>query len=292
MEKDKIYFGSEGLTTTSANYVANMAKEMCQTTMEKLESVTFLDSSIGLIGGEFTDTQKGVVTLTYMKDDLDRITKAHSLIAWLREAIKAKDTLSKEVAHTSLEDYCKMVGKELPVLPDRKDTITKDKILATWSVKDRNKYLMLGAKTSAYGKFLHPSGRFSIARQELKKRINNPVTTSMNGRDTILIKYKPSISAEAVDTKFYELQQEWRKAQAELNSYEHKIQLIIDEDTNKNNTLFLQQCAEYKKSSSLLEAELKAWKDQKSQEIADLKIIIPNDLTSIYKEVVNLSKDA
>lgn len=290
MEKDKIYFGGNGITSTSANYIANMAKEMCQTLTEELNSTSFLNSDIGLIGGDFTSTGFGVTSLDYMKVNLDKIVKAHSLIAWLREAIKAKGVLADEVAHTSLEDYCKMIGREMPVLQDRPSTITKDEILATWSVKDRNRYLELGAKTSAYGKFLHPTGKFSIARQELKKRLSNPITTSMNGRDTILIRYIPSIDENEVDNKFFELQQEWRKAQAELNGYEHKIQLVIDQDTNEKNTLFSQQCGEYKRATQALEAELKAWKDKKSQEIAALKIIIPNDLTDIYKEVVNLSK--
>lgn len=290
MEKDKNYFGENGITSTSANFIANQAKEMVQTVEEELDGTSFLNGKIGLIGGTFSTTSKGVTSLDYMSADLDQIVKAHSLIAWLREALKAKVNLQKEIANKSLEDWCKETNREYPEAPQGEAVLTKDDVLATWSIKDRNRYLYLSAKVSTYGKFLHPNGTFSDARKRLKQRINNPIGHSGSGRDTIIKSYEPSISPEEVDKKFYELQGIWRKAQAELNGYEHKIQLVLDEDANKKNSTYSQACSDYQKKMSSLNAEFKAWKDITLQQIAALKIVIPKDLEDIYKTVTELSK--
>lgn len=38
--KESVFFGNEGLTSTSANYYANVAQEMIQAATERLNSVT------------------------------------------------------------------------------------------------------------------------------------------------------------------------------------------------------------------------------------------------------------
>lgn len=247
-----------------------------------------MDSSIALVGGEFTSTNKGETSLDGIDTYLKQITQSYSLIAWLREAIKAKENLSKEITKTTLEQWCIDNNKELPNMPKYENPITKDDILATWTVKDRNHYLTLSTKVSVYGKFIHPDGAYSKARKELKNKINNPVSYKESGRDTIIKKYSPSISPEKVDKEFFELQSEWRKTQAELNSYEHKIQLAIDEDTNKKNSKYAKEQTDYSNAIATLQAELRAWKDTAQQEIANLKIIVPDALRDIYNTVTNL----
>lgn len=288
MEKNKVYFSKSGLTSTSANHIANMAKEYVQTLQEELDSTNFLDGKIALIGQKFTSTQNGVTSLDYMQKDLDLITKSHSLIAWLREAIKAKDTLRKEISSLALVKWCEISGKEYPEAPISISSLDVDDVLATWSIKDRNHYLTLGARVSTYGKFLHPNGTFAKARKALKERINNPIEYKETGRDTIIKSYSPSISADEVDKKFYELQSEWRKAQAELNGYVHKIQLAINQDTNEKNTAYSEAQELYYAKLSALQAEFKEWKDNQLQEIANLKIVIPNALQDIYNIVTAL----
>lgn len=290
MDKDKIYFSKDGLTSTSCSFVANQAKEYCQTVQEELDSTNFVDSTISLIGGEETSTKKGVKSLDYMQKDLDTIVKAHSLIAWLREAIKAKDNLRKELVAIPLAVWCQTNSKEYPQPPISEDPITKNDVLATWSIKDRNRYLTLGAKVSAYGKFLHPDGTFAVSRKGLKQAINVPVKYRENGRDTIIEKYSPSIDKDTVDKEFYRLQGEWRKAQAELNSYEHKIQLAIDQDINEKNSKYQKEQSDYENKMGTLTSEFRAWKDLELQKIAKLKIQVPHDLEDIYTTITDLSK--
>lgn len=290
MDKDKVYFSNEGLTSTSCNFIANQAKEYCQTVQEELDSTNFVNGTISLIGGEETTTEIGVESLEYMQKDLDTIVKAHSLIAWLREALKAKDNLSKEIKDKPLAIWCQENDKEYPQQPMYVNPINRDDVLATWTIKDRNRYLTLGAKVSTYGKFLHPNGVFALTRKGLKQAINNPVKYRENGRDTIIEKYSPSIDVDTVDKEFYRLQGEWRKAQAELNCYEHKIQLAIDKDTNEKNTKYQKEQSDYENKMKTLSSEFRAWKDLELQKIANLKIQIPHDLEDIYNKISNLSK--
>ena len=90
MLKDKIFFGESGLTTTSANHIANIAKEKYQLLLKQLETITLYNTNIGLIGSEKQPLSYGMETLSNVKPSLETIAQLKSLIAWLREAIKGE----------------------------------------------------------------------------------------------------------------------------------------------------------------------------------------------------------
>lgn len=46
------FFGTEGLTMTSANHVANLAKEFAKTTEHNLNSVSFIETNLTIIGSD------------------------------------------------------------------------------------------------------------------------------------------------------------------------------------------------------------------------------------------------
>lgn len=52
MDKDLIFFsaGGRGLTSTSANHVANMAKEMIRILEARLAAMVFYSTEVSLIG--------------------------------------------------------------------------------------------------------------------------------------------------------------------------------------------------------------------------------------------------
>lgn len=52
MKKDMIFFSKEGkgLTSTSANHIANLAKEMVREIESSLSSLTLYSTSVALIG--------------------------------------------------------------------------------------------------------------------------------------------------------------------------------------------------------------------------------------------------
>lgn len=100
MKKDMIYFSENGLTSTSANHIANLAKEYYQTLETKLDNIKFYDEKISLISSSDYKLLRGGITASTLEEttsDLYKIADAKSLIAWLREAIKAKDNLLREI---------------------------------------------------------------------------------------------------------------------------------------------------------------------------------------------------
>ena len=134
MKKDEIFFAENGLTTTSANHIANIAKEKYQVLMKKLTGLDFYDSKVvSLMGSSEALLSEGITDLSNIKKDLLDIAKLKSLIAWLREAIKAKEVLRKE-ALSSTYNLVK------PILPLEEDPITEEDVIGSWSIKKRNRY--------------------------------------------------------------------------------------------------------------------------------------------------------
>jgi hypothetical protein len=96
MEKDLIFFGNSGLTNTSANYIANLAKELYNSIEKELNNIVFYTTTVKLIGSkEESLIQGGVTSVDDIPNKLNDIAQLKSLIAWPRDAIKAKDRLYK-----------------------------------------------------------------------------------------------------------------------------------------------------------------------------------------------------
>lgn len=293
MKKDLIYFSENGLTSTSANHIANLAKEYYQTLETELDNIKLYDTKVALIGNSSPNLLSEGNTISFIEsieDKLLQISNAKSLIAWLREAIKAKDNLLRELRSMSLEEYCTMKGVLCPIRPEREDSLDEDTYLSKLSVKDRNRYFELQTKCAVIGKYIHPDGQFANARKDLKDKISNPNRVSGNGRDTLLYSYTPTVPKETVDTAFYKLQVKHREYQAELNGILHSMQQAIEKDNFEKNTAYMQQLAEYNNAVNTLHSEMKDYLEKEQSNISHLKIIIPNSLISIYNEINKLGK--
>ncbi|MBP5722481.1 MAG: hypothetical protein J6X18_02725 [Bacteroidales bacterium] len=282
MKKDEIFFGAQGLTSTHANYLSNVAKELYQQLEKELANVRFYNKYMTLIGTNTKDVIcEGRNTVSDFNEKLDRVAKLKSLISWLREAISAKSRLTKEAEQFSYADF----GIELPERPVQPTYLTEDDVIGTWGVKQRNRYYYLETLCAQYGKFIHPDGTFSNAREELYDRLNNPRTVSGNGRDTIVYVYEPSISTDEVESKFMELQNKYREFQAELNSMKHEIEVAIADDKQSKLTQFEQDWKSYENAMLTKDAELKSLKQKALQTVQALRIVIPNSLKAVYEEV-------
>jgi hypothetical protein len=212
MKKDFIFLGVNGLTSTSANFIANIAKEMYQEEETKLDNVRFYTTTISLIGSTEKHTiSEGVNTTCDICPSLERIAKLKSLIAWLREGIKAKENLIKEVASATYKDY-DMIPPERPV---KEDYITADDVIGTFRIKELNRYYHLETFCATIGKYIHNNGSFSKEREKLHKVIVEPHEVDGSGRDAILYTKKPSVHINEVEDTFMNLQQLYREYQAE-----------------------------------------------------------------------------
>lgn len=298
MQKDLVFFKKEGeegiaLTSTSANHIANMAKEYIQGMETQLNNVSFLNVEVGLISADAHNviqegTSKEVLSL--IPSMLESIAKAKSLIAWLREAIKAKNDLLTGLQSVSLDDWCEENGVEKPLSPVAPHVLTEQEYYASLPIKERNRYYQLETVAAVIGKYIHPDGALSNERKKLKDRIQHPHQVDGRGRDALIYTYEPSVSSENVDNTFYELQKKHREVQAQLNSMKHDCEVAIEESTNKSNTEYAVASSEYREALKAIMLSFKTWKDTKSQEYSKLKIAIPHSLMEIYNIVNSLGK--
>lgn len=290
---DSSFFSTEGLTLTSANHVANLAKEFTKTNERALNSVSFIETRLTIIGSDTTQPIHSGWTNEYL-DNIDEnirvICDAHSLIAWLREAIKAHEKHVKSIEALTLEEYCMEQGINMPEAPVRTPSITKEEYVETLSIKERNKILMLQAEAAVYGKYIHPEGPFSGARAELMEKMANETEVKGNGRDTLLYHHKPTADAMKVEDCFYQLQREYRATQAELNGYLHKIDQAIQKDADEKSKAFHDAMVSYRLKIAELTKAFEDYKMLRLEEARKLRIVIPNDLKGIYAIVSELGK--
>lgn len=292
MESNSVFFTENGLTSTSANHVANLAKEYVQNIEKDLSNTSFINTSVTLIDSNNNvkiSIGKDATFLELVETKLNKISEAKSLIAWLREAIKAKENLQAELNRISLADWVKMEKNEtLPEYPERGHYMTQDDYYASLNIKDRNRYYMLETQAAVYGKYIHPSRAFSKAREELTDKLNRPHGVKEDGRDTIIYNYNPSVEQSKVEDLFFKLQKDYRQVQAQLNGMKHECELALSENHISIDNAYKEELEKYNQVITNYNAEYNIWVKTKSQEYASLKIAIPDNLKSIYNEVNSL----
>lgn len=296
MKKDLIFFSPEGkgLTSTSANHIANMAKEMIRTLETELGSMVFYSTEVALIGNDAANTLTvgtDDTTLRATADKLFRIARAKSLIAWLREAIKAKERLIEEVSAMTVNDFAKLEGIEIPEAPKMEPALTEDDYYATLSVDQRNRYYELETLAAVLGKEIHPGGSFADARENLAKHIANPHTVQGDGRDTLIYSYRPTVAEELVESVYFDLQKLYRETQANLNAIKHDCRKAVLESGIRQQTEFTRATEKWNGRMDEIRSRRAEYIRRKSKEYGDMKILIPASLEGIYTEVSRLGKD-
>lgn len=297
MDKDMIFFSHDGngLTSTSANHIANMAKEMICGLEASASGMTLFSTSVALIGSDNVNLLvKGTDDegLRGISGILHKISSAKSLIAWLREAIKAKDRLLKEARELTLDDYLKMHDRKLPEEPVMAKTLTEEDYYATLSVDERNRYYRLETLAAVLGKAIHPGGSFAETRQALYDHIQKPHSVSGDGRDTLIYTYTPTVDTKLVEEIYFSLQKQYREAQAKLNAMKSECERAVTESAVKARTEYARAVKDRAEAVKTAEADMAAYIQKRVKEISGYRIIIPESLTAIYEEVSHLGKDA
>lgn len=280
------FFGDKGLTATSANYIANLAKEAYEKLEAKLNTTSFIKETITVIGSTAETTvklsQAGLITSA--PNILKEICEYKSLIAWLREAIKEKENLFKANKLWVSDEYTEHIKNK----PQCEDYLTEQDVIESWTVAEQEDYLSLETICAVVGKYIHPNGPLSKAKTELSNKINKPVTTECSGRDTIIRRYYPECTEEEVNNLFFSLQKNHREYQARLNGIKHKIDMTIREDIQKKDEAYKKALQEFNnKANELLVAD-KLTREEKHKEIETLKIVIPNDLKAVYDKLTSM----
>ena len=299
MVEDMIFFKKEGeegvaLTSTSANHIANLAKEHIQSVETQLNNICFFNTEIALVGniGGASTIQIGKTpkVLNNLQSMLEEAAQAKSLIAWLREAIKAKENLMKSLQAVNFNTWCIKNGLTIPETPEYGHVLTEEEYYASLPIKERNRYYQLETEAAVFGKYIHPDGYLSNARKELKDKLQYPHKVDGKGRDALIYTYTPTVNEVDIDNVFFELQKKHREIQAQLNAMKYSCEQAINESTNKVNTEYMAASQKYQAETQDMLGAFKTWKDKKAQEYSKLKIIIPNSLLDIYNTINSLGK--
>jgi hypothetical protein len=272
------FFGTEGLTSTSANHVANLAKEYYQSLETELNATSFLEESISIVGSiNKTVSDKGTPEiLNNCSTYIDNIVAAKALIAWLREAIKMKEQYSKELNFYVSDELRNLV------YPTRPEIKTQSEILDGWNIKDREMYLTLETECAVIGNYIHPKKPFAEAKKKLFNKLVKPIETSNSGRDTMVTYYEPLVSKEMVEEKFFELQKRHRAAQAQLNGFKAQLEKEEKELQDKASREYSAALEIYKAERARLEESDKQYVATERKKIENLKIVIPSHHRKMY----------
>lgn len=295
---NNVYFGKDGLTSTEANFLANVAKECIQTLQEYVDSVKFTKTSVSIIGSSDEKViDKGIDSIDDISEGLHRIAEINSFCAWIREAIKEKEKQSEDVDDMELDEWLEANHIEAPVIPvtPRKTPAVTDKdVLDSWEMDKRNKYLRLEAFAATIGKYIHPNGSYSEARKNLRTIVNSPYKTKGEGRDTVLYHSVPTIDLEQVDGFFLKLQGEYRTYEKELNALKAEVKNTVNDINRKRNAEYSRLINEknakfeqYQTRRTELENQFDTWKTNELERISNLRIVIPEELKPTLEFVRN-----
>lgn len=290
-----VFFSTDGqgLTSTSANHIANLAKEKIRNVESSLDTLTLFSTSVSLIG---TGTENRLTTgisadeLGEVIGKLRTIAKAKSLIAWLREAIKAERELREAIKRITMEEFLKIKGIEEPEFPKSQKVLTEEDFYNSLSVDERNRYFEAETLAAVLGKAIHQEGSLAKAREELQKRILSPRSVEGEGRDALIYSYTPTVAQADIEDLYFRIQKQYREAQAKVNSVKHECEKAVSESEIASTAQFRKDLNDYNQARSLLEAELVEYKKEQLAKIRKYRIIIPQSLKEIYEEVSSLGK--
>ena len=236
-----IYFGEEGMTSTSAQHVSAMANVMVQDVKQHLMGLRLYEKSIRVIGDVECKVEEVNNTLPEISEGVKQICKANALIAWLREAVKEREKAQQYVQDMTLDKWMELEGIEKPTSPQppmmpKINFQDYKTILETGlTVKEYNRFVELNSALAVYGDMIHDKGLLTRQKNELARIMQNPTEVKESGRDTIITTYKVDVNVSVdIDNLYTQLQSEYRKLQAEKNGIEAKFSnLAMDYQTRK-----------------------------------------------------------
>ena len=293
---NNVYFGSEGMTSTTANFYANIAKEMSQQTEERLNGVKFFQTSISAIGSSAKQLMsQGITDISFIDNALHEVAEANAFCAWVREAIKEKEAQQNAINSMNISSWMRDQGieeRDSPDYPESYQEVTEKDVMNSWDINKRNKYLKLEAFASTIGKYIHPNGAYSKARSAVHKAVNTPITKEGQGRDLILYYTEATVSPAEVDGKFLSLQDLYRSYEKELNQMKAELKETVNKQNiqlaNEFQSKTDQYYAEHREYTSWYQEmrnKFNKWKTEELEKISQLKIVVPKDLEGVFQKV-------
>lgn len=297
--KNSVFFGENGLTSTSATHLCNIAREYLKNLESYLNSVTFISESIYVLG----TSDKAVLSegfeisdLKEIEDTLNTCGQLNTFIAWVSEAIKAKEEESNKIAKIGIIEFCKLFPEYayddyVSSSSIGEEENYKSKSLGDLTISVRFKYLKEEAFTATIGKYIH-KGALDKAYKEALKTVHSKCKAQIKSdNNSIVIEEKVSSAPiEDIEKLLLELQSRRRNHEKELNSIKSKIEEGVSyyRETDR----LARQAHNLEVASKMKEAALAYNKfiEEENKKIKNLKIIIPDGLKPIYEKLNSMDK--
>ena len=269
------------LTNTSANHLANIAKEMYEALESRLEGIKLYsrDFILAVNGNTFrVENESEKSELSSLAEGLKEIGELKSFIAFLREGIKAKEKAGSDAAFEKYIQKLVSEGREDLKHPEARQEVTFEDEFAKLTDEQKAKYYALEAKCATIGSFIHPEGAFAKARKAFFENTKNPTKVCGKGQEAEINTFSSSFTTDEVDNEFFSLQKEYRNLQAEFNRMKAEIDGKVS-DANKG-------IAEENLNDTKVWIETRKVERNKYDEaVKAMKIAIPQNLEGIYERV-------
>lgn len=296
MEKiNEIFFSDKGLTSTSASHLADLAQETISSNEAKLRNMSFVTTRVDIVGsssesGKVVNIGYDEERLSEVKTLLEEMAEMNAFCAWMREAIKAKEKEMKKVNNCDFNEWCILFDHTIMELPEPPKEIGVEDRIAYLNIKERNRYFQLEAIAATIGKFIHPGGYLSGAREELQNKIMRPYNTDGSGKDTLIYSHTASVSPEKVDELFFELQKLHRQNERELNRIKFSLKKEAVKYNLEANHRYKTETEKKSMQFKQLFSQYKEWQLRECERISLLKIIVPDALQTTYEKLTRLEE--
>lgn len=286
--------GKSGLTSTSANHLANLAKQEYARAESELDSVRFTNKFIQVLNAQtgrvLLESGLTAEELKEIKGKLDHIANLKGFIAWLREAINAKDNLlSWFTVYTSFQKWIEEYHPEFIDEKPEKSKITS--AINKMSEHDRAKYYMTEAIAATYGSFIHPNSSGDVAYKNMLKHIQNPREISVLGNDNIITEYAPSIDVEVVEDYLSQIRSQWRGFEASLNCVKAKLEEDDFNESSASSDAFKSALLAFNEKRAALMEEYDTYLAGIRKQIQSIKLNVPSVFQETYKHLQSLGKE-
>lgn len=279
-----------GITSTSANYLANLAQEVIQEKKLELENTSFVDSRIVTpLCPDGLDYEKANFDLKSISEKIREIARYNTFCAWMREAIKAKENALEEINNDDFDEWLDRNGKKVE---DKRKLELKEEsdFINELTIGERYTMLMTEAVASSFGKLIHQDSPISNARKQMQYRKLHPTDVKGTGAELTLTRYTVAADSDEVENVFLSLQNEQREAEKQLNAIKSRIKGATDEQNIKARKEYndiLKERAELDKS---LRNEFEKERTERRAALNKMKIIVPDALKDIYEHLNSLGK--
>lgn len=280
----------KGLTSSSASYLCNLAKEELKETEAKLKNLSFVNESVELINGDKKYLRYGCSVPEILEGYLQKIAEMHSFNAWFREGVKSKERAIAKIENLNVYDYINIKQLPTPATPTRGKLVTEQDIIDEMDIKTRNRYLELESFASTFGQAIHPDGEVAEARELLLERVQLPNRVSGNGRDMVIYNYTPSADVNKVNSVYLSLQNKYRQYEKELNSIKYSIKEAVNRRNLAINQKYQTEIQQYNNTMDELKNEMDIYVNKERERISNLKIVIPERLQKTYEYLESLGR--